>query len=196
MRSRGNLLVRRAAARWSGIGVLSALVSGCVVVELPLGEDRVRTVEPGPGLEEAPDLPDEAAPPGEVDREIEQRVFELANDARQEEGISALERHEGLEEVARRWSQYLARTGEDLAHNPGFSDQVPDGWRAVGENVGWIDDGGRMSPLEVAEQVHEGWMDSPGHRENLLQEDFTHLGVGVAHDPEHGYYLTQNFATY
>ena len=39
-------------------------------------------------------------------------------------------------------------------------------------------------------------MDSPGHRENLLNPAYTHIGVGVAHNPAYGYYLTQNFAAY
>lgn len=39
-------------------------------------------------------------------------------------------------------------------------------------------------------------MESPGHRENLLNPAYTHLGVGVAYSREHGWYLTQNFAAY
>ena len=176
--------------------LLAAVVgtAGCVVVEVPLPSERTTTA--APTLDETPDLPAEAGAPSAVDAEIEERVFALANDARAEEGVGSLERHDGLDAVARRWSQYLAREGLELAHNPGVADQVPEGWRAVGENVGWLDDGGVLDAEEVADRVHEGWMESPGHRENLLRDDYTHLGVGVAHDPEHGYYLTQNFATY
>jgi uncharacterized protein YkwD len=36
----------------------------------------------------------------------------------------------------------------------------------------------------------EGWLNSEGHRHNLLHEEFTHLGVGVFQD-----YYTQNFMT-
>ncbi|NLL19195.1 MAG: hypothetical protein GX262_09240, partial [Clostridia bacterium] len=39
--------------------------------------------------------------------------------------------------------------------------------------------------------AHEGWMNSLGHRQNILNKDFKTLGVGVA-----GKYYTQNFVTY
>lgn len=173
------------------------LLAGCVTVEVPMSGGETRSTSlVAPTLDEVPDLPESADPPSEEERSVEDRLFALANEARAAEGLAELERHEGLAEVARRWSQYLAREELDLAHNPGFQDQIPTGWTRSGENVGWIDAGGRLSPEEVATRVHEGWMDSPGHRENILREAFTHLGVGAAHSPERGYYLTQNFATY
>lgn len=58
--------------------------------------------------------------------------------------------------------------GLDLAHNPDYTQQIPGGWSAAAENVGWIDDGGQLTPQEVAARIHQGWMESRGHRENLL----------------------------
>lgn len=81
----------------------------------------------------------------------------------------------------------------DLAHNPSFSSQVPAGWSAVAENVGWYD--GPVDAAEVARLIHEEWMKSPGHRANLLNPAYTHIGVGVAHG-SNGWYLTQNFGAY
>lgn len=43
-------------------------------------------------------------------------------------------------------------------------------YRAFGENIAW----GQKS----AEEVVQGWMNSPGHKENILRESFCHLGVG------------------
>lgn len=129
-------------------------------------------------------------------RDVESRLLALANEARTASGLAPLRAHDGLASVARAWSEQLAAAGSALAHNPDYSAQVPGGWSAVGENVAWIDDGGTLSPVEVADRIHQGWMDSPGHRENLLRPGYTHLGVGVGHHPEHGWYLTQNFATY
>jgi uncharacterized protein YkwD len=165
-------------------------LAGCAVIEIPITEPR-----PSPGLE-APDLPDLARAPTSVEAEIEVAILELTNQERARGGIAELERHEGLDEVARRWSQHMAAGGLDLAHNPDFADQIPRGWVTAGENVAWIQDRGRLEPEEIAERIHQGWMESEGHRENLLQPAYTHLGVGVAHDPDYGYYLTQNFAEY
>lgn len=187
----------------------TALTAGCLVVELPADGDATftATVPPTaappaspdgdvPPAEDAPEPSEVEEPLGDVVAAIEERVFARANEARQAEGVGPLERHEGLDAVARAWSLHLADGGRQLAHNPDFSQQMPSGWTAAGENVGWIDEGGRLDPEQVADRVHDGWMDSPGHRENLLRPDYTHLGVGVAHDPDHGYYLTQNFARY
>lgn len=144
------------------------------------------TPTPEPEPEPAPE-PVEPAPA------VEDGVFALANEARAEAGLPPFERMAGLDDVARAWSTTLAAEGRDLAHNPDFSRQIPDGWSAAGENVGWMTGGGAD---EVAARMHEEWMASPGHRENLLNPAFTHLGVGAVFSPEHGWYLTQNFGAY
>jgi uncharacterized protein YkwD len=57
--------------------------------------------------------------------------------------------------------------------------------RAVGENIAC----GQRSPAEVV----RGWMDSPGHRANILKRDFTHIGIGLAGGSRAGTYWTQLF---
>ncbi|WP_055489224.1 CAP domain-containing protein [Streptomyces sp. TP-A0356] len=57
--------------------------------------------------------------------------------------------------------------------------------RAVGENIAC----GQRSPAEVV----RGWMDSPGHRANILKPAFTHMGVGFAGGGRAGTYWTQLF---
>ncbi|MFD3485470.1 CAP domain-containing protein [Streptomyces sp. NPDC058665] len=57
--------------------------------------------------------------------------------------------------------------------------------RVIGENIAC----GQRSPAEVV----RGWMDSPGHRANILKPDFTHIGVGFRGGGERGTYWTQLF---
>ncbi|MFJ3889593.1 CAP domain-containing protein [Streptomyces rubrogriseus] len=57
--------------------------------------------------------------------------------------------------------------------------------RTVGENIAC----GQRSPAEVV----EGWMNSPGHRANILKAGFTHIGVGLAGGGRAGTYWTQLF---
>ncbi|MEU1054588.1 CAP domain-containing protein [Streptomyces sp. NPDC005876] len=57
--------------------------------------------------------------------------------------------------------------------------------RTVGENIAC----GQRSPADVV----EGWMNSPGHRANILKPDFTHIGVGLAGGGRAGTYWTQVF---
>ena len=75
-----------------------------------------------------------------------------------------------LTSVARGWAQRMA-AGASLRHNPSLAGQVT-GWRFVGENVGvGYDVGG----------LHRAFMNSPAHRANVLDSDFTQVGIGVAY---------------
>ncbi|MEV8314086.1 CAP domain-containing protein [Streptomyces sp. NPDC059900] len=57
--------------------------------------------------------------------------------------------------------------------------------RSIGENIAC----GQRTPAEVV----DGWMNSPGHRANILKPAFTHLGVGFAGGGSAGTYWTQLF---
>ncbi|MGP4046026.1 CAP domain-containing protein [Streptomyces sp. 2A115] len=57
--------------------------------------------------------------------------------------------------------------------------------RTIGENIAC----GQRSPAEVV----DGWMNSPGHRANILKPAFTHIGVGFAGGGSAGTYWTQLF---
>ncbi|MFF8395125.1 CAP domain-containing protein [Streptomyces sp. NPDC016172] len=57
--------------------------------------------------------------------------------------------------------------------------------RSIGENIAC----GQRSPADVV----EGWMNSPGHRANILKPGFTHIGIGFAGGGRAGMYWTQLF---
>ncbi|GAA3770172.1 hypothetical protein GCM10022403_001900 [Streptomyces coacervatus] len=57
--------------------------------------------------------------------------------------------------------------------------------RSIGENIAC----GQRSPAEVV----DGWMNSPGHRANILKPAFTHIGIGFAGGGPAGMYWTQLF---
>lgn len=103
----------------------------------------------------------------------------LANDARAAAGCGrALVRHEGVEGVARAHS-------EDMRRRDYFDHVTPDG-RTPMQRV----QGAGIGVTAVAENIALGqatgaavfrsWMDSPGHRRNLLDCEYTHHGVGLA----------------
>ncbi len=60
-------------------------------------------------------------------------------------------------------------SGVDRIRATGYLDSAGS-WR-VGENIGW--------GFRTGAEAVTWWMNSPGHRANILQSDFTHLGVGV-----------------
>jgi uncharacterized protein YkwD len=55
-----------------------------------------------------------------------------------------------------------------------------------GENVAY-------SQTFIPEFIHQGFMDSPGHRANVVDPDFDELGIGVVFKKDKGYYVTQDF---
>lgn len=68
----------------------------------------------------------------------------------------------------------------------------------AGENILYISNfksyGENYSIKELAEKAVEQWMNSPGHKQNILNSAYTHSGIGVYHNQEKGIYLfTQVF---
>ncbi len=97
------------------------------------------------------------------------RVAELVNQTRAQYGRSALRDNLQLDEKAQAWAEHLARNNT-LAHS-----NLPSGisyqWRSLAENVGY---GGSI------EQVHQAYLNSPGHRANILDPRWNYMGTGVA----------------
>jgi uncharacterized protein YkwD len=50
-----------------------------------------------------------------------------------------------------------------------------------------------MTMEEIASQVVNGWMNSPGHRENILNARYDREGIGIAVSSDGKVYVTQNF---
>lgn len=92
----------------------------------------------------------------------------MINAARSSAGLPALAHRSDLASVAASWSAQMAASGT-LAHNPRLSSQVS-GYRFVGENVGYGPD---------AATIHRAFLDSPAHRANVLDRDYTEVGVAV-----------------
>ncbi|MER5741373.1 CAP domain-containing protein [Streptomyces sp. NPDC002262] len=117
------------------------------------------------------------------------QVLALVNAERAKAGCGALTANATLARAAQGHS-------DDMAARDFFDHTNPDGdgpgervtaagypWSTYGENIAM----GQSTP----EQVMEAWMNSPGHRANILNCDFKELGVGVTTDG--GPYWTQVF---
>ena len=96
------------------------------------------------------------------------QVVRMVNQERIAHSRAKLRVKEDLTLVAQRWTQKMADSGT-LAHNPRLTKQVK-GWRYVGENVGY----GPDNPT-----VQAAFMQSPGHRANILDRDYSQIGVGT-----------------
>ena len=120
------------------------------------------------------------------------RVLELTNIERNSRGIGAVQRDATLEAQADRYAcemifydffghenEATGSTLQDRAEQFGYD------YFKIGENLA----AGHRTPEEVV----QAWMDSPGHRENLLDPEFTELGVGLSSGGEYGTYWVQEF---
>lgn len=83
-----------------------------------------------------------------------------------------------------------------LYHNPDFGAQVmATGTNAAAENVAM----GSRTPgtaKELAKTLFDQWMESPGHRANIMNGNYNGIGFGVATNSQGAYYATQDFGRY
>jgi uncharacterized YkwD family protein/spore coat assembly protein SafA len=124
---------------------------------------------------------------------IEESVLKLVNNERTQRGLSPLQMDWELQRVARTKSQDMAAKGYFSHQSPTYGspfDMMKNfgiQYRAAGENIA----SGQRTPQEVM----KSWMNSTGHRENILKPDFTHIGVGYYQGGQYGHMWTQMFIT-
>lgn len=122
---------------------------------------------------------------------FEAQLFELTNASRVRHGISPLQLDERVSNTARNHSIDMAKNDyfnhENLQGLSPFERMKADHitFRSAGENLAY----GQSSSIFA----HEGLMNSLGHRENILLDNYSHLGVGVAFNEESQPYYTTKF---
>ena len=160
--------------------------------------------------------------------EIEQRVITFTNDARQEAGLRALIADPAISAIAREHSINMRRRGifdhdidgkgptdraldagydcRGLDGSYGFSENIAEEprvweWSGYGSRSSWTADIYYKDEEETAQALVDGWMNSSGHRRNILDRQARRIGVGVAVEQTRRYsqvgerfYATQNFS--
>ena len=148
--------------------------------------------------EQTPELPDgentpsdgeNTSPDGEYAlSNYETEVVGLVNEARVDNGLQPLTASGELSRVAHIKSQnmvdenYFSHTSPTYGTPFEMLTSFGISYRAAGENIAY----GQRTPEEVV----TGWMNSPGHRANILNASYTQIGVGYVAD---GNYWTQLF---
>ena len=125
----------------------------------------------------------------------ERRAFDLVNAERQKRGLSPLVWDGALTRLARYHSENMARDGV-LSHTDGDGLDLSGraqvlglhNWRALGENIAYNQ--GYSDPTAFAV---ERWMVSEKHRENILNGEYTHAGIGIARAADGRVFFTQVF---
>ncbi|HEV7955577.1 MAG TPA: CAP domain-containing protein [Marisediminicola sp.] len=94
-------------------------------------------------------------------------IHALVNKDRAANGQPPLSRNSQMDRVALDWANQMAASGT-MKHNPDYSNQISGGWSSVAENIArGQSDGASM---------HRAWMDSDGHRGNILG-NYTDIGI-------------------
>ena len=100
---------------------------------------------------------------------VESAFVAKINALRASKGLGQLRVDDELTAVGRAWAAKMAAAG-DISHNPRFQNQVTADWVKLGENVG-------MGP--ELDKLFRAFVASPTHYKNLVDGDFTRVGVGV-----------------
>jgi len=103
------------------------------------------------------------------------QVIDLVNESRAAVGLKGVRENPVLDLKADRWAQRL-RDRCHLEHSK-LSDGAPREWEKLGENVGY---GGSIG------QIHDAYLNSPGHRANILDPAFSSVGAAAVWGTCHG----------
>ncbi|MGN1333590.1 MAG: CAP domain-containing protein [Anaerovoracaceae bacterium] len=122
---------------------------------------------------------------------MEKQVAFLTNSERKAKGLSALTLDSQLSKLARLKAEDMAKKGYFSHTSPTYGsafdmmNKYGVSYRTAGENI--------AKGQKTAESVMNGWMNSSGHRANILSSAYTHIGVGYAKDSRGNTYWVQIF---
>lgn len=122
---------------------------------------------------------------------IEHQVIQLVNQERQKYGLSSLRPNWELSRVARHKSQDM-RDNHYFSHTSPIYGSPFEMMKAYGLSYSYAGENIAMGQT-TAQKVMQGWMNSEGHRNNILSSNFTSIGVGYAEGGTGKYYWTQMF---
>jgi uncharacterized protein YkwD len=129
----------------------------------------------------------------------EKALLDLANKERKKEKLPGLALNPLLCKIARRHCENMAKQ-EKLSHEldgKKVGDRATEAgydYRAIGENIAWsLPKEDAEAPPSPPAQIHKMWMDSKGHRENILNPKYREVGLAMVRSKKGVYYYTQVF---
>ena len=123
---------------------------------------------------------------------IEKELWNLINKERELHNLPHLELSSALSDMARQHSLDMANQGKPShlsSNGKTLVNRLEDAdfyYVDAGENVAF-------SETYMALFIHESFIKSTEHRENILDPDFSLVGIGIVHREDKGYYITQDF---
>lgn len=141
---------------------------------------------PPPTLPPAPQIP--APSPLLTAEEIQ--MFNLVNQERVKMGLKELKIHEDLVKLARLKSKDMIDLRYFAHQSPTYGSPF-DMMRRAGVAFSYA--GENLAGAPTVDRAHTALMNSPGHRANILNPNFTHVGIGIIDGGPYGKMFTQLF---
>lgn len=149
-------------------------------------------------VETPPDKREDAGAERPDPSRVSDEVVRLTNEFRAKQGRQKVKQNERLATTAREFAEFMARTGRyghtadgnkpaDRARKRGYA------YCLVSENIAYQFNSGGFKTEELARAFTRGWIESPGHRRNMLNPDVLDTGVAVARSGSGTYYAVQMF---
>ena len=124
------------------------------------------------------------------DVDSEAKMLQLVNQGREKQGLASLQWNEKLAVLARKYAQDMFEQGY-------FSHYDPEGKspfdRMKGAKIDYQTAGENLALAPNVTIAHQGLMDSPGHRANILSMEFGQVGIGVIDGGIYGKMFVQEF---
>jgi len=149
-----------------------------------------KPVTPGRPEQTKPEKPD--TNPGKTDglTADEKKMLDLVNAERQKAGLKPLKADMRLVDISRKKSKdmiennYFSHTSPTYGSPSNMLKKSGITYRTAGENLAGASD---------VERAHTNLMNSPGHRSNILNPNYTHIGIGIEKGGPYGKMFTQTF---
>ena len=186
------------------------LLGGCATLLVELGENAIRRTPAEKAKPEKEPTSEIATQPPAQKSELaaaEQEIYRLVNEHRAQQNLPELRLNTELSQVARDHSIdmgqhnfYGHKDPQGITPQQRINREMGDRYYLDGtaENIAYSErsDGfSALSQQQIAGNFMRGWMNSPGHRENILRPAMTHIGIGLQQQGNR-IYATQNFISY
>lgn len=152
--------------------------------EMKPEQPEMKPEQPETKPEQKPEMPETG------EKSFAQQVVELVNVERQKEGLAPLTVDGKIADAADiRAKEIQTSFSHTRPNGTGFSTALKEAgaaYRSAGENIAW----GQKTPEEVV----KGWMNSPGHRANIMNKNYSRIGVSHLKNAAGTSYWVQLFA--
>ncbi len=171
-----------------------SILTSCTTIEIKIPEDNGKSIEVENEKTEK-EIDEENIKTVEIETsqdliDMENEMLDLVKKKKKKNGLNRLELDQKLRNVARIKSKDIADNDYFDHTSPSYGDpfEMMDGF-----GIEYTQAAENLAGHQSVKLAHEGLMESQGHRENILREGLTHIGIGVQRDDKYLFIFTQMF---